>query len=319
MCQKGYTLRLQRILCDFAWEQSFREANRRLHEHYGFELCAERIRKTTEAHAHRINEAHQQRDPVSTLPELGADWIVTSADGTMIRIVRTGQNEQGQRTRKLEFKEARLCAAQAQGNTQITYEATLGDVNEWGQCWAHAVKQAHWGAYSNIYAITDGAPCLREQARQNLGQNHRHTLDIYHVCEYLAAAASTCKHKESDQRWLTRHKNMLLKGKLKNVLANLKKDIEPDHIPEEEAPVRRAYRYLSNRTESLNYPFALAHGLPVGSGMIEGANRNVVHKRLKGPGMAWLVDNAQAMLKARCVVCSGNFDQYWQKCSQIAA
>jgi hypothetical protein len=315
--QKGYTQRLQRILCDFSWEQSFREANQRLREHYGFELCAERIRQTAEEHAHRIDKAHRKRPAVSTLPEHGADWIVTSADGTMIRIAHTGRTKQGQRTRTLEWKEARLCAAQAQGSTEIAYEATLGDVHEWGQCWAHAVKHSQWGARSNIHAVTDGAPCLREQAAQNLGQRHRHTLDLYHVCEYLAAAASTCAHKESAQRWLIRHKNMLLKGKLKNVLANLKKNIEaPDT---DDAPVRCAYRYLNSRIESLDYPFAIKHDLPVGSGIIEGGNRHVIQKRLKGPGMAWSAHNAQAMMKARCLKCSGNFDQYWQECAKIAA
>ena len=317
--QKGYTRRLERIVCDFAWDQSFHETNARLREHYGFELCVERIRQTALRHAQRIEQACRQRDPVGALPAQGADWIVTSADGTMVRLVRTGKEGDRRKTRQLEWKEARLAAAQAHGAKTITYEATLGSVKDLGERWAQAVRQAHWGANSNIYSITDGAPWLYEQATQNLGQNHRHFLDLYHVCQYLAAAAPACAGKEGPARWLTRHKNMLLKGKLDNVLSNLRKNHEPSSCADEDAPARLAHRYLSKRRESLDYPFALQHKLPVGSGIIEGGNRHVIQKRLKGSGMAWAPDSAQAMIQARCIKCSGLIEPYWQECTKIAA
>jgi hypothetical protein len=50
---------------------------------------------------------------------------------------------------------------------------------------------------------------------------------------------------------------------------------------EEEAPVRNAHRYVSNRQDCLDYPRALALGLPIGSGMIESGHRHVLQARLK--------------------------------------
>jgi hypothetical protein len=45
-------------------------------------------------------------------------------------------------------------------------------------------------------------------------------------------------------------------------------------------------RYLENRLDQLDYPSALAVGLPVGSGLIESGNRHLLQARLKLAG-AW--------------------------------
>jgi len=103
------------------------------------------------------------------------------------------------------------------------------------------------------------------------------------------------------------------------VIANLEKRLEPSATPEEDAPVRAAWRYLSNRIDYLDYPKALAAGLPIGTGMIESANGHVIQDRLKGRGMAWLPDNAQAIAQARCLCASGRWEQYWQKSEKAAA
>ena len=43
--------------------------------------------------------------------------------------------------------------------------------------------------------------------------------------------------------------------------------------PARKAPVRQGHRYLNNRLGCLDYPRALALGLPIGSGMIESGHR----------------------------------------------
>lgn len=317
--QRGLSGRLQRILCDFAWERSFRQSNEQLREHYGFELCAERIRQCALDHAHLLEGQRAGRKAVGAVASEGPEWIIAEADGTMIRLVETAPGGDRRKQRRLEWKEARLAAAVGQGCQQMHYEATLGDVEETGQRWAHAVASAGWAAHSRIHVVSDGAEWIRRQATENLGVRHRFTIDLFHVCEYLAEAAPACARREKPARWLKRHKNMLLKGKLQKVLCNLRLFLEPIAVPEEDAPVRRALRYLENRRECLDYPYAIARQLPVGSGLIEGGHRNVIHPRLKGPGMAWNSANAQAILQARCLRASGQWNTYWEKSSPKAA
>ena len=56
---------------------------------------------------------------------------------------------------------------------------------------------------------------------------------------------------------------------------------------------------------------ALAAGLPIASGVIEGACRHLVRDRLDCCGARWGVLGAEAVLKLRALSVSGDFDEYW--------
>src|SRR4029077_19096280 len=60
--------------------------------------------------------------------------------------------------------------------------------------------------------------------------------------------------------------------------------LEPAHLSDPEAPVRTCFRYLSNHSNFLNYQGALAAGLPIGSGEVEGGHRYIFQNRLKIAG-----------------------------------
>ena len=116
----------------------------------------------------------------------------------------------------------------------------------------------------------------------------RYTVDLYHVCDYFAAVWP--EERES----VRLHRDRLKAGALEEVLTALRAREEPGGRPDAEAPARAALRYLENRRDQLDYPAALAAGLPVGSGLIESGNRHVLQRRLKQAG-AWLVAG-----KSRC-------------------
>ena len=95
------------------------------------------------------------------------------------------------------------------------------------------------------------------------------------------------------------------------MLAALKEQIEPVATLAEEAPVRNAHRYLSNRQDSLDYPRALAMGLPIGSGMIESGHRHVLQARLKKAGTAWLHDHADRIAHLRVLRANRQWQALW--------
>jgi hypothetical protein len=66
---------------------------------------------------------------------------------------------------------------------------------------------------------------------------------------------------------------------LAQVLATLRTREEPADCPDEKAPVRAALRYLGNRTNQLDYVYAL----PAGSGLIESGHLHVPQARIKKP------------------------------------
>jgi hypothetical protein len=295
---RGLSGKLQAALYDFGIEDSFRLATYRLNVHYGFALCPERIRQATLKTAKALSEGLKKREPVRTLPAQGAEAIIAQCDGSMVRLVATASTGDKRKQRQLEWKEARLCAAVAKENATIFYEGLMGDVEETGEAWSQAVFGAGWGIATYIQPMGDGAVWIDEQAAIRF-PGSRFILDLCHVGGYLEAAAPSCARREKPKRWLQRQKNKLLKGRQKQVIAELAAKREPAHLPDDLAPVRTAHRYLAAREHQLDYPEALKRGLPVGTGMIESAHKQIIQKRLKGPGMAWLPNHADALIKAR--------------------
>lgn len=57
--------------------------------------------------------------------------------------------------------------------------------------------------------------------------------------------------------------------------------------------------YLRKRDPLMQYPAFRTHGWPIGSGMVESANKLVVQARLKGSGMHWQRHHVNSMLALR--------------------
>jgi len=306
---RGRSRRLERVLTDFGSEDSFAKANLRLAEHYGFALNTSAVRETTLRHAQRAKAQMESayRKSFRTLPAQGAEHVVAEADGTMICTLQSGGRK---RKRPREWKEMRLVAARAQGRVESTYGATFGSVETTGRRWGHCTKEAGWGLQSQIHVVADGAEWIRLQSREVFGQQERFLLDYYHASEYLAAAAESAR-PQTPGNWRRIQQRRLKRGAVASVLKELEQHEESAAIPDENAPVRAARRYLGNRRDQLDYPRALRLELPIGSGLIESGHRHVLQARLKRPGTAWLPDNADALAQLRVLRANGHWSNLW--------
>lgn len=306
---RGRSKRLERVLTDFGSEHSFQHAAARVLEHYGFEINASAVREATLEHAQRAEQMLQKEyeQPYRALPAVGASWVVAEADGSMICTVASGPR-QGKRPR--DWKEIRLAAAQAQGKTETVYAATFGDVDEVGRRWGHCARRAGRGLNSQVHALGDGAEWIRLQTREVFGPQGSFLCDYFHVGQYLAAAAPTCR-ASAPERWRRTQQARLKRGALGKVINALAEHVEPPAVAEELAPVRSGHRYLTNRIDCLDYPRALRLGLPIGSGMIESGHRHVLQARLKKAGAAWLVTNAEKIANLRVLRANGQWLSLW--------
>jgi hypothetical protein len=147
---------------------------------------------------------------------------------------------------------------------------------------------------------------------EQFGAQGSYLIDFYHVCEYLSAAAEAiAANAAAREAWMETQKDALKTGRLANVLQQLARHFEAPDVDEEQAPVRRCHRYLSDRRNQLNYRDALAKDLPIGSGEIEGAHRYIAQQRLKRPGAWWRVKHAEYMLALRITRRNGDWEAYW--------
>lgn len=311
MTARGKSGRLQRILSDFGAEHSFRQCGQRLKEHYGFELNATAVRDATLQQAGRAArelEAHYGEN-FRVLPKTGPEYIVAQADGTMICTVPAGRKRN--QTRPREWKEMRLSAARAHGRVETTYAAGFLTVEETGRRWAHCARDAGWSLSARLHVVADGAEWIRLQCQEAFGDQAELLIDFFHVSEYLAAAAESCRPK-APRTWLHTQQQRLRRGRADQVLESLAACLEPATIADEEAPVRSAHGYLSRRRPYLDYPKALARELPIGSGLIESGHKHVLQARLKKPGCAWLPHNAHALAQLRVLRANHLWELFWQ-------
>jgi hypothetical protein len=61
----------------------------------------------------------------------------------------------------------------------------------------------------------------------------------------------------------------------------------------------------------MRYDAALRDGLPIATGVIEGACRHVVKDRMDRTGARWSLTGAEAVLRLRALRASKDFDAYW--------
>jgi len=141
-------------------------------------------------------------------------------------------------------------------------------------------------------------------------------LDIVHVLEYLWRAAYAFHPEGSNEAetWVECRLLALLDGRSGGAVAkSLRLMIKSHHLDAAAAkPVVRAANYLAKNTRMLHYDRALADGLPIATGVIEGACRYLIQDRLGRTGARWSLAGAEAILRLRALRTSGDFDDYWQ-------
>jgi hypothetical protein len=69
--------------------------------------------------------------------------------------------------------------------------------------------------------------------------------------------------------------------------------------------------YLEPRVEQMRYARFRAAGLPIGSGIVESANKHLVKARLGGAGRRWTSTNITPLLALRGALASERWDEAW--------
>jgi hypothetical protein len=301
------------VIVDFAADQPFAQARLKVREHYGIEIGESTIQRIALGHAQILFETGRaSRD----FPQTAGchKEIVAQTDGGMIPIVAPDASQKDKRKGKaLLWREAKISLAHPKGSKTPVYAGTIeGGVETAGRQLFECAVRAGFGANSHVHVVGDGAPWIVGQVEAQFGTQGSYLIDFYHVCEYLSAAAKAiAKDAAALDAWMNAQKEALKTGRLDQALAALAGHIEAPEVDDDQAPVRRCHRYLSDRRNQLNYSDALAKDLPIGSGEIESAHRYIAQQRLKLPGAWWRVEHAEYMLALRTTRRNGDWETYW--------
>lgn len=167
-------------------------------------------------------------------------------------------------------------------------------------------------------AIVDGNKTqiqLLEAAAAKRGRQLTVILDLIHVLEYVwdAGRALHAKDDPNVEVWVLEKLVDILLGASSRVAAGIRRSATLRQLSaKERAPIDSCANYLINHREYLHYDQYLAAGYPIATGVIEGACRHLVKDRMDITGARWTLKGAEAVLKLRSLVASGDFDAYWE-------
>ena len=140
-------------------------------------------------------------------------------------------------------------------------------------------------------------------------------LDIIHALSYLWAAGFVLCRKNTlaTQAWVVRFLLKLLTRPVESVIADIRRSVAQRRTcTKDRKPIDKCLRYFTRNAPMMDYRSFLARGLPIATGVIEGACRHLVQDRLGITGARWGLAGAEAILKLRALHSSGDWHAYWR-------
>jgi len=300
------------------WIPSFQRGAEALAYFTGVRLGAETVRRQTEAAGAALaaletaeaERLERERPAAAAGPRVQQ----VSADGAMVPL-RRGEWAEVKTLAVGEVVAARDAAGTPVVRTEdVSYFSRLADSETFGRLALPELHRRGTAAAGTVAAVLDGSVWL-----QGFVDLHRpdavRILDFPHAVESLSAAAQAALGIGAVETaaWLAVHAHELKTGDPDAVLAALAAlPVHDAADPAAAAAARdQALGYLTARREQIAYARFQACGLPIGSGMVESANKLVVEERLKGPGMHWARPNVDPMLALRCAAANDRWDEVW--------
>lgn len=140
-------------------------------------------------------------------------------------------------------------------------------------------------------------------------------LDVIHALEYLwkAAFAFHADGTKEAEAWVMERFRGLLEGRVSDVAAGIRRSATLRGLDARtRKPVDTCVDYFLKNKHQMKYDEYLRLGLPIATGVIEGACRHLVKDRMDLTGARWSLDGADAVLRLRALRSSGDFAAYWE-------
>lgn len=254
-------------------------------------------------------------------PPCAPDTLLFSVDGAMVPLVHGQWTE----VRTLAVGEVQPAKQTAAGpvvhTTNLSYFSRRIESSSFAELATLELHRRGIEGARRVGAVVDGADWCQRFIDYQYAEAVR-ILDFPHAAEHLTpiaasaaavnvqlpaatlAAAGVTLPAEEPKAWC----QVLKQAGVAALLPALRATVEaqPDK-PE----LASHLGYLEARGDQMQYPRFQAEGWPIGSGMVESANKLVVEDRLKGAGMHWADQNVNPLLALRNAVCNDRWEECW--------
>jgi hypothetical protein len=210
------------------------------------------------------------------------------------------------------YKEFKIVAYYDETQTHRLVCGTRGDCEAAGRLMRREACRIRLDLADEKVGNVDGSPWIRNQVQRQSLPLDALGLDFYHLSENIHKARREIygDEDETGKKWA---------GDLLHELKHEGYTKAWQGLLEWRVVLRRSRRkaadrllkYMSERCEMIKYPEFVAKGWQIGSGPTE-ATCKTLTARLKGSGMRWDDDNAEAIMGLEALTQSGQWDAYWR-------
>jgi hypothetical protein len=210
-----------------------------------------------------------------------------------------------------KYKEFKIVAFYDETQAHRLVSGTRGDCEVLGRLMRREASRIHLDLADDKVGNVDGSPWIRNQIERQCLPLDDLGLDFYHLSQNVHKARLEIYGEDdaTGKEWV------------EDVLHRLKHDgyeTTWERLLKWRMGLRRKRRkaadrllhYLSERQEMIKYVEFRAKGWQIGSGPTE-ATCKTLTARLKGSGMRWDADNAEAIMSLEALTQSGQWTAYW--------
>lgn len=309
-----------RLMSLAAAEWSFAVSAERLAEFTGIRVCDNTVRAAALEHGRRAG-LWQRESPVPTEAFTAAAGDAEfSTDGTMIntlagwremRLFAFAKRPAGSPAEPSQWDERRLPPPAA----RMVF-ASLDSSERLGPRFRAAAVRLGIRQTRDITVLADGAKWIWKQVDAHL-PGAAGVLDVYHASQHLFQCGDRLfgEGSPAGRAWAEKRRAQLLCGGAQAVLEELVRQRRSMRSPRKRRALNQPAAFLEPHRGHTDYRGRLAAGRSIGSGMIQGACKTVVGRRIKQTGARWTTRNAEAI----AALCALHYGDLWNAFWSAAA
>jgi hypothetical protein len=342
---RSFSYELQKRMVKAAVQGPFREAGERIAEITGAPVPLRSIEEVIQQAAQDFDAFYIERTPPT--PTATASILVAAVDGKGIPMIkpergpRAVRRTKGQKANRKKMatvaavftraawmrtpqqvveslfgrdpslRTAQNPAAPRPEHKRVWASLTKGKAAVIGEVAAEVLRRDPQGHKIHV-ALTDGERALQILVSKKLRVTL--ILDLLHVLEKLWKAAYVF-HAEGSaeaEQWVRLRAEKILEGHVSQVVQGIRQMVTKLALGGSKGKTLLSVaNYLYRNRGRMRYDQYLAQGLPIASGSVEGACKNLIKDRMERSGMRWTEVMAEAIVKLRAIYLSGDLDQYW--------
>jgi hypothetical protein len=316
---KGYaSWQAQRLLSLAAASWSYDRAAEHLQEFCGLRVSDTTIRALSQEHGGRMRQWQQQEATASAAFRRAEGEAEFATDGTTVntaqgwREMRVGvfaKRQRGQPQTVVRWEERHLPAPTA----RVAF-AGLVRADSFGGQWRPWASRLGLTQTKELTVLADGARWIWKQLDRHL-PGAQGILDIYHASTHLHQTAAVLHGEQTPaaRHWVMARRRSLLEGGAKALLTILAEERKTLRSPRHRASLDSLSAYLRPHLDHTGYRQRLSNGQTIGSGIVEGACKTVIGRRLKQTGARWRIRRLEKMAALCCVLYGRQWEAYWSR------